>query len=756
MISIFKFRKMIATVVALTMSCFLLCSCKSANDNNVISTNDTWYDTERIELELPSNISANTEIKTKKVYYLDNSDEYVVYMNGWEDIDEFEKIYHYDNQGQIISSIDLNCIVDENSHIESITLEDSNLYALVFSYDSSIGDSVYSICTISLDLGSIVSSVNLNLDETLSGEFFSQLFVCDEVFVAIPQFNNTGILLFDIDGNYQYVDLERVFNDDSFMYWDPYITDDSRLILMTTLDGKEYQTDIPIGNRNINISTQNFILGNSYQFGINAANDGNVYGVSGCGISKLNNDTSKYETIISTAEMNINTYELEYSTVIFAESNKYVLVNSFAPDTEIIINKLSPAESNPNAGKQLLVAGLVDYQLIPEFYANAVYDFNNSDSDIFIVIKAYDYQTVYNPSFSIQSANDAKTQMVNVLKTEILDGSGPDIILNGFDMLQLNSDDYLIDLGQYYTGEDGIDPASVFENIIEASYDGNSLYQFPISFSYTSIVSSVENATGDMNGFTYDNYYDYLYEYNYGIDPLSERYGRLDYFDECVISINNLIYDNSTETWSFDSEAFCSLANFFVENNIRQIPYTEEEMAENPNFNIESLAHCSELYTFTNYCYSRVSHRYLYGIPSYNGNGIIAKCIDSAAITSCCSNVSASWRFIKSLTMRDSYECIATPINRDYVINHSAEDLAVVNASYGSSNPRLQQEWAEEELLDEYLRLVDNISNVYRMNGEILAIINEEMPSYFEGQKTLDEVIEIIENRVSTYVSENN
>lgn len=103
--------------------------------------------------------------------------------------------------------------------------------------------------------------------------------------------------------------------------------------------------------------------------------------------------------------------------------------------------------------------------------------------------------------------------------------------------------------------------------------------------------------------------------------------------------------------------------------------------------------------------------------------------------------------------MRDSYECIATPINRDYVINHSAEDLAIVNASYGSSNPRLQQEWAEDELLDEYLRLVDNISNVYRMNGEILAIINEEMPSYFEGQKTLDEVIE---NRVSTYVSENN
>ena len=40
-------------------------------------------------------------------------------------------------------------------------------------------------------------------------------------------------------------------------------------------------------------------------------------------------------------------------------------------------------------------------------------------------------------------------------------------------------------------------------------------------------------------------------------------------------------------------------------------------------------------------------------------------------------------------------------------------------------------------------------------NNPVITIVMEEAPAYFEGQKSLDEVTDIIQNRVQLYVDEN-
>lgn len=40
------------------------------------------------------------------------------------------------------------------------------------------------------------------------------------------------------------------------------------------------------------------------------------------------------------------------------------------------------------------------------------------------------------------------------------------------------------------------------------------------------------------------------------------------------------------------------------------------------------------------------------------------------------------------------------------------------------------------------------------MDSGIIVIMNEEMQAYYSGQKSLDDVIEIIENRVNLMLSE--
>ena len=50
--------------------------------------------------------------------------------------------------------------------------------------------------------------------------------------------------------------------------------------------------------------------------------------------------------------------------------------------------------------------------------------------------------------------------------------------------------------------------------------------------------------------------------------------------------------------------------------------------------------------------------------------------------------------------------------------------------------------------------MINSCSAVSTTDAAITAIIREEMPAYFSGQKTLDEVISILEDRIQTFLDE--
>ena len=52
-------------------------------------------------------------------------------------------------------------------------------------------------------------------------------------------------------------------------------------------------------------------------------------------------------------------------------------------------------------------------------------------------------------------------------------------------------------------------------------------------------------------------------------------------------------------------------------------------------------------------------------------------------------------------------------------------------------------------------KLIDSAENKFEYNTEILGIIDEETEAYFVGQKDLDSVTDVIQNRVQLYLQEN-
>ena len=54
-----------------------------------------------------------------------------------------------------------------------------------------------------------------------------------------------------------------------------------------------------------------------------------------------------------------------------------------------------------------------------------------------------------------------------------------------------------------------------------------------------------------------------------------------------------------------------------------------------------------------------------------------------------------------------------------------------------------------------YRALIDNAKGLQYYNNAVDNIIEEEVAAYFSGDKSVDEVCKIIQDRVSTYVNEN-
>ena len=61
-----------------------------------------------------------------------------------------------------------------------------------------------------------------------------------------------------------------------------------------------------------------------------------------------------------------------------------------------------------------------------------------------------------------------------------------------------------------------------------------------------------------------------------------------------------------------------------------------------------------------------------------------------------------------------------------------------------------------QEEVDVVLALMDEAKPVsYGGEDEVMKIINEEAEGYYSGQKSVDEVVGVIQSRVQIYVSEN-
>ena len=126
-------------------------------------------------------------------------------------------------------------------------------------------------------------------------------------------------------------------------------------------------------------------------------------------------------------------------------------------------------------------------------------------------------------------------------------------------------------------------------------------------------------------------------------------------------------------------------------------------------------------------------------------------------------NKDEAWMFIQELLEDENQEEIANhfPINRDIFEEKlcSCSENVVIGEKviYVTGDTQVEAILGEvlQEDIDKVRRCVYESNQYYYMDSDFFNIIREEAEAYYAGQKSAEEVISIINNRLNTYFNEN-
>ena len=96
-----------------------------------------------------------------------------------------------------------------------------------------------------------------------------------------------------------------------------------------------------------------------------------------------------------------------------------------------------------------------------------------------------------------------------------------------------------------------------------------------------------------------------------------------------------------------------------------------------------------------------------------------------------------------SSTLLERYN---TSVEKDFA-NYTSEELVMYN-----SNTKI----LDESVIDDFEAMIASCEDTASLDPAIEKIVYEEIQAYFADQKSIDDVIELINNRVSLYISERN
>lgn len=430
-----------------------------------------------------------------------------------------------------------------------------------------------------------------------------------------------------------------------------------------------------------------------------------------------------------------------------------------AENSENTFTIIYSSKEEKTSKKKILILGGTASSILP-MHHQAVANFNKTSPDIRIEIKTYG-----------SNGNDG----IDELNMDIVNGRGPDIMIlpRWFSMDLYARKGVLTDLYPYIENDEELGKNDLQENVLGAYEIDNKLYGIPINYWITTMVAA-KSATGDIKHWNLNEMIAFAERYMPDSTVFSAA-NKSHILDLCLMANGDSLIKWSEEGWGFNSELFIRMlkfANHFVpddiyiydESLIKQIQDTEK---------IQILCHknitgFAEQQLYVKAFKESVSYP---GYPAEIGNGNLIDSNFVMAINSACEDKEGAWLFINSLLSEESQWLFANvlgfPIRKSVLeqkiesemkISYKIDENGIKNEEKKYILPfggdKIDIYAASEEDIQAVLDIINSADKIRVWNSLINDIINEEAGAFFNGNKTLEEVVNIVESRVQIYINE--
>lgn len=470
------------------------------------------------------------------------------------------------------------------------------------------------------------------------------------------------------------------------------------------------------------------------------------------------------------------------NSIIPMENGDYVIAyQDYTSDSGAVLYRLTKRDVSEMENTKVVTIGVM--------YDNPnvkskVQDFNKSHDGV--RFKLVDYSKYDDYDEEAEKYNSSGEEQ---LKKDIISGNAPDMVVcqNQAIIKNLANKGLFVDLNEYLSKDSEINTDAIMPNILEACKIGGKTLSLPTAFEVQTYIIKSKNF--DKDTWTIDEMIDTYKKQPDGVSLTSLDCKEM--ISEMLLSSMCSCIDYEKRTCSFDSPEFKRLLDFANEfpKEDEIIDWDDDKSVQetfnNDNFMKEKqLIENIYLYDFDSYIgqykgrFGKEDVKFI-GCPSVGGNGGVLMLSESLAILTNSDNKDDCWELIKGFfktpdeedeeqnneryyisgfpTIKSKFDKMAdAATKKPYYFDENGKKVEYNYSYYDmTSNKSVDVEPLTE---DEKNKIVDYIMNtttiVDNFDPEIQNIIMEEAKGFFEGEKSSEEIISNLQNRISLLLSE--
>ncbi len=426
-----------------------------------------------------------------------------------------------------------------------------------------------------------------------------------------------------------------------------------------------------------------------------------------------------------------------------------------------VLSKLYKVPADQVADKTVITLGgtNIDYLVKRE-----ITDFNKNNTEY--RIKIVDYST-YN-------ANGNYGEADNRFNLDIASGNVPDIMVFTADQPiegYINKGLFK-ELGSFVDKDEELSKDMFLENVMEAFSTGEDLYTIVPSF----YIYGAEAKTSLLNGkdyLTIREFEDIVSQNNLSYELSFGTMNRQEVLEKGINFYGSDFIDWENKTCNFNGDEFIEFLEFvghFPETisddvwmkDIDAIYRKDEAVLRFSNLN------CFELYKEERYGVFGEDITFA-GFPSvFDENCSAIYPVQKVTISSSCKNPEGAWEFVRTLLTEGFQDKISyqLPVRKSsldkmakeatkvkYTTDENGNQVEEINYYYMDGEPVALPTLSEDDV-NKVMEYIGSVDKPYVFNNNVLNIITEEASAYFSGQKSVQEVADIIQSRISIYVKE--